>query len=456
MILSEGVSCACGGFFIHLVLGTLYCWGNITTAVTAYIRGFDPSVTYSDTLAVYSAALAFQGLFMSIGGFIERQIGARKTVMLGGYIIVFGTFLAARATSLIELVFANGVLFGIGMGIAYSSPITAAARWLPKRKSLLSGVIVSGFGGGAFLFGFIATAIVNPYGVSIADSGADGYYNPNSYVPQHVPQMYTTFGVIFFILISIGAYLIKDTTETHYEPLHDTTVPSPSVENPRTHLYQKMAGVDTVSDKSTVISSSSSPTPVVAADLQPMEFLQSSRAWHLAACLVLTAAPGMFLAGTYKVFGEQYIQDESFLSTIGSVSAVFNSCGRILAGALADRFGALPTLTAFILVQVLVVVTYPASATYLGKAGFGLWTLLMFGLEGTNFALYPPLNVQYFGSKNASINYGLMFSVYSLFTVLNITFLAEEHVEFIMATRFLAAVLLLGVLSLVLFALRVR
>lgn len=449
MIISEGISCAIGGFFIHLVLGTLYCWGNITTAVTAYIRGFDERVTYSDTLAVYSAALAFQGLFMSIGGLIERQIGARRTVLVGGYIIVFGTVLASRAESLIDLIFANGVLFGIGMGISYSSPITAAARWLPKRKSLLSGIIVSGFGGGAFVFGFIATAIVNPTGMSIKDYGSDGYFDSASYVAQHVPQMYLTFAAVFFLLITLGAYLIKDTSESHDEPVHDIAITTPSADNLLKHSYQKMEG-DAISEKDLVV------TPPPVTDLQPREFICSSKAWHLAACLVLTAAPGMFLAGTYKVFGEQYVQNDSYLSTVGSFSAVFNSFGRILSGGLADRFGALQTLAAFMTLLALVIVTYPYSTTYLGDAGFGLWTLLLFLCEGVNFSLYPPLNVQYFGSMNASINYGLMFSVYTFFTVLNITFLAEEHVSFVKATSFLAVVLIVGVLSLLAFGIRMR
>ena len=50
-----------GGFCIHLVLGTLYLWGNVTFYVTPYLRKFSPEVTYNNTLIVYAIAIGVQG-----------------------------------------------------------------------------------------------------------------------------------------------------------------------------------------------------------------------------------------------------------------------------------------------------------------------------------------------------------------------------------------------------------
>jgi len=49
------------GVLIHLCLGTLYLWGNITVSVTSYLRQYDASITYNDTILVYAMALGFQG-----------------------------------------------------------------------------------------------------------------------------------------------------------------------------------------------------------------------------------------------------------------------------------------------------------------------------------------------------------------------------------------------------------
>jgi hypothetical protein len=56
----EGIKSVVGGFLIHIVLGTLYLWGNITTAVTSYIRRYENTVTYNQTLSVFASALFAQ------------------------------------------------------------------------------------------------------------------------------------------------------------------------------------------------------------------------------------------------------------------------------------------------------------------------------------------------------------------------------------------------------------
>ena len=62
----DGVLALIGGFSLHLTLGTLYCFGNLTSYMTSYLRQHvHPTIQYSDmiwipTLAtisqVYSAA----------------------------------------------------------------------------------------------------------------------------------------------------------------------------------------------------------------------------------------------------------------------------------------------------------------------------------------------------------------------------------------------------------------
>ena len=43
-------------------------------------------------------------------------------------------------------------MFGLGTALAYAPPMGVAMRWFPKQKGLVNGVIVGGFGAGAFIF----------------------------------------------------------------------------------------------------------------------------------------------------------------------------------------------------------------------------------------------------------------------------------------------------------------
>jgi hypothetical protein len=45
-----------------------------------------------------------------------------------------------------------GFMFGFGTALAYAPPMGVAMRWFPRQKGLVNGIIVGGFGLGAFIF----------------------------------------------------------------------------------------------------------------------------------------------------------------------------------------------------------------------------------------------------------------------------------------------------------------
>ena len=152
-------------------------------------------------------------------------------------------------------------------------------------------------------------------------------------------------------------------------------------------------------------------------NISSKEMIELPIFWHLTSCFVTTTVGGMYIAGTFKTFGQETFSDEGFLASISSISAIFNAVGRIAWGFLADRIGPLRTLYILSFLFAAIMATY-AMSPKLGEAAFVLWTFAIFFFEGGNFVLYVPIVVQQFGSKFSASNYGLMFSVYSIFVVL--------------------------------------
>jgi len=76
--------------------------------------------------------------------------------------------------------------FPIGIGMMYWTPLICAWEYFPDRKGLISGLIIGAFGFGAFIFGFISTAIVNPENYQIDKSDKDDPYFPEQ-VTNRVP-----------------------------------------------------------------------------------------------------------------------------------------------------------------------------------------------------------------------------------------------------------------------------
>ena len=55
-----------------------------------------------------------------------------------------------------------GIIYPIGGGLVYLVPILCGWEWFPSNKGLVSGLILSGYGLGGFIFGLISTKLVNP------------------------------------------------------------------------------------------------------------------------------------------------------------------------------------------------------------------------------------------------------------------------------------------------------
>jgi OFA family oxalate/formate antiporter-like MFS transporter len=80
---------------------------------------------------------------------------------------------ASFCSSWLAFVLVYSIGFPAGIGIVYWVPITCGWEWFPDSKGLVSGCVVAGYGFGAFIFGFISTAIANPDNltVSVPDYG---------------------------------------------------------------------------------------------------------------------------------------------------------------------------------------------------------------------------------------------------------------------------------------------
>lgn len=152
-----------GGFLLHLVMGTVYTWGSLTVYVTSWLRTYDETITYSDTILVYALIILGQALVMTVGGKIELRVGPRATATLGSLFLVGSTLVASRATSLWGMALGFGLCFGFGGGLTYTVPLVVGYRWDSTQKGWISGVVLAGFGASALIFNQVQTAIVNPH-----------------------------------------------------------------------------------------------------------------------------------------------------------------------------------------------------------------------------------------------------------------------------------------------------
>lgn len=94
-------------------------------------------------------------------------------------------------------------LFGIGLGIGYLPPIRNTCRFFEKKKGLVTGIIVTGFGISAVFMNLLINFTVNP---NNKEKNSEGFYPEEVY--RNV-QTYILYTIIIFGSISVLSILLS-------------------------------------------------------------------------------------------------------------------------------------------------------------------------------------------------------------------------------------------------------
>ena len=320
----------------------------------------------TQTSGIFSAGLFTFAFVMIMAGRWQDKVGPRIVAVAGGLVLGAGYILAAfTGTSYWAMFALIGVVGGAGIGLGYVCPIAACVKWFPDMKGFITGMAVAGFGAGAFIFVKLGGAWAN----LVADYG--------------VNFTFLIFGIIFLVSVVIGALLLS---------------------NPPAGW--KPAGWDPPTPKD-----GATPTKVV--DLTQGQCVRTPQFWMIWLAFVFSAGCGLMVIKCLKNFGinEGGLSAAAAGSALGLL-ALFNGLGRIVWGTASQKMGARGALILMTLLQGLMMfallgmgsreITLAVAACWLG-----------FNFGG-NFALFPLLTAEAFGTKNLGANYGAVFTAYGI------------------------------------------
>ena len=163
---------------VHLCIGSVYAWSTFNRPIKALFPD-DPG-WFSPPYTTFTTALVLLGLSAAFGGpWVERR-GPRAAAtaaacFFGTGLLIGGLGLWLRQSVLVFV--GMGLIGGIGCGLGYISPVSTLVKWFPDRRGMATGMAVMGFGGGAFIAGFLNTWLMAAIGVpaTVAVLGA-GYF----------------------------------------------------------------------------------------------------------------------------------------------------------------------------------------------------------------------------------------------------------------------------------------
>lgn len=358
-----------GAILVQLCLGAIYAWSVFTPALK------DAGWSSLETQLVFSVGLVVFALVMVFAGRKLRVWGPRKLTTLSAIVLGTGYTLAGilGATNFWVVMLCVGVIGGAGIGLGYVVPIAVGMRWFPDKKGLITGLAVAGFGFGAMLW----VKLAGSWGDLINVLGLGGTF--------------ILYGAAFAGLVLLGAVWMVFPPEG-YKPA-GWTPPEP------TSAKGQLGG----------------------RDFSTWEMLKTYQFYMIFLTFAISAGAGLMSIGLMKLYPMEALQltgmDEASASAVaGTAMAVFfslaNGIGRIAWGAISDLIGRRLSILIMTTIQGFVVIAFSAMAgyeytLYLGAAIIG------FNFGG-NFALFPTITADTFGSARVGENYPYVFLSYGV------------------------------------------
>ncbi len=345
-----------GGMSMNLALGTLYAW-SIFVAPLEKEFGWKRA----QTSTVFGIAVVVFALTFIVAGRLQDKYGPFKISLIGGILVSLGFFLCSYTHSLNWLYVCFGVIGGLGNGFGYATPIPVMAKWFPDKRGLAVGLAVGGYGGGSAIFGPLANLKLIPaYGV------------------------HTTFqilGVIFLVMTVFGAFLLRN-PPTGYKPAGWTPAPA-------------------------------SKSAATTYEFSPSETLRTPAFYFMWVAYALGTLAGLMVISQLVPFAKSMkIPGEALQTLTIFVGAVGNASGRILSGWMSDAIGRLNVLRLMIGISM---VAMPI--LYLVGGNVALLYVVVFVVYwcyGTQLSVNGAAASDFWGTKNAGINYGMLFTAWGV------------------------------------------
>lgn len=355
-----GVAC-----LVSLFAGTIYAWSVFAPVLAVRLTAVTgTTVTPADLGMVFGLANSIAPLPMILGGAVNDRFGPRAVVATGGILMGAGLASAGFVESVGALLLSYGLLFGIGLGLAYGTIISNTLKFFPDRRGLAGGLITGFYGSSSVLVPPVAVRLIESFGVT-----------------QGMLMIGATVGVV----IVAGALA--------------------SVRCPPDFVPEGMkerAGRSSTEGR----------------HLTWREMLVDPRFVPMLVLLTCGATAGMtVISHTYSIAAVRMEFGAAAASVAVSLAALANTAGRLCAGTASDYLGRPKTLALGLLLA-------SAGLACLAMAAPGSEALFYAGLAAVGFSfgcfmgVYPGFTVQAFGSRHNSVNYGIMFAGFSVAGVL--------------------------------------
>ena len=376
------------GIGVMLCLGTVYSWSIFTRPLLAAFGWTNEVVTWAFAVAIFCV-----GFGTVIGGRWQDRVGPRSVALTGVILWGIGWLLAGLGTASLGLwwlYLTYGLIAGFGAGMAYVTPVAVVAKWFPDRRGLGTGLVVMGYGLGAFVYNQIvpripsfaaaakasaAYAAARAAAIKAGTAFSAAQYLLTSDQVHSVMNVFIWSGVVFIIIGGVCAWLLSN-------PPQGYSVPG-------------------------AVAAAAASGPSFTAS-QALGMPQLYLLWVL---LFLNVTAGiLIISNAVPIFSDLTGLTAAIVGPLYGLLAVFNGLGRFFWGSVSDRIGRPMTYTVMYLIQVVIFFFLGGlhDATVVGIA-----FAIVLACYGGGFGVMPSFTADFFGTKNLGQIYGIILTAWA-------------------------------------------
>jgi len=336
-----------------------YVWSSIEQPLA---QGLD--IALPALGAVFSFYVVFQSLSQFPAGKWRDSRGPGALTFVAALLAGGGYIGLAYATAVWQLYLLYS-LGAIGVGIVYTVAVNTAVKWFPDRTGLTTGIGTMAFAGGS--------ALVVPY------VRANATVSAYSDVLRNV-------GLAILVVTLVGAFLLRDPPED-------------------------WLGLEDGDDRGDGNGSDDG----LAASLRgraytTREMLSTWQFWLLYAMFVAMAGADLIVIANVVRFAEQFGLAAVVATAAATLLPVAAGVSRMILGEASDRFDRKKVMAAsFVLAGVFRLALIAAGRAEAGIAFVGLVMAAMF-FSSPLFVYFPSVIADYYGAKNSSGNYAVLYT----------------------------------------------
>jgi OFA family oxalate/formate antiporter-like MFS transporter len=339
-----------------MIANLQYAW----TFFVEPLQAAHKSWKLDDIQWAFTLFIAFETWIMPCSGWLIDRLGPRTFMTAAGLLCGAGWAAMGHADKLTELYLFYSIA-GFGAALVYCGSMGIALKWFADKRGLAAGLIAAGFGSGAALFTALIAHLIHVHGYR------DTF-------------LYT--GVVQGLLIMVAAQFLENP--------------------PRIVLPATLTRVQIKPH---------------GADYNSWEMLRTPHFWMLFAMALMMGIGGLMITAQVKPMAKTLNIAAATVQLSVTLNLIANGSGRLFWGWVSDHVGRERTMGVAFLLQsifLLGVVTVARGSATL----FVICCALVFFTWGEIYSLMPSAIGDYFGSRNASSNYGFIYAAKGVASIL--------------------------------------